>query len=731
MISRMHSIGYICFIIILLGINQVSANNLRTPSFFLKKKLVIILPKINTANSTINPFNAIQEWNRYQPQNALDQATLSIIKSELKLHLEPYFANGIVFKDSIPKTETPALRLILLNPNQFHNYAWYSKFRRHMHKLGLQGYGIFCFDDDIFIIAHKPVGLLYGAYGFLEILGFRWYAPDKLWQIRPERLTFNEHNLPEFSTPKVRWRGFWTWNSTIDDDFLFWLARNRFNLIGDGSYNIDLAKALGIKIWGGGHNVISFLLNPKQICKDSKEMLGLQHPDWYGLPDDVSPSWLSKLRWKENVYLNPCILNKDLIDYFAIRLAEELKSGKYANVDILNLWLSDTKPSIFPHNCPKRALYTNPTDAIFQFYYAVIKQLNKIFKNIDTMSPIYIAGASYYSSWQMPSVKDLFSINQGPSLVRYIHLFYLNERSYATDLFQKDNPSSINRKIATRFKRWLKWLKRNKITFGTVDYFNYSIYLAMPKIYLKAMNDLEQIVKHDSKLVSYMHIVGNNMGPKRLLHRLLSIISWSGQVDINVLKREYYELLYGHQSYQVEKAYDLLDQGLDNIYEILGPSSSLNLYLNQNKYWRSPPLKKAEVKKAVMKLLQGGDIELPIIYKTWPYLPKILTTTRGLCDSVYMLKSAEEKIKLSSIDSNDLVKARLQKDIIWVTYARRIYQTLEIRANDVIDDRKNRKKNDIIMFNRLKKELNSFPFYSLTISNIHHKRIMNQILGFK
>jgi len=131
-------------------------------------------------------------------------------------------------------------------------------------------------------------------------------------------------------------RGFWTSNASIDHDELLWMARNRFNLIGVDGVNVSLARKLGFSLWGGGHRVLSSIVYAEREVEG--RTLFEVHPEWFGRvrgqPQPISKGAAS--------YTNPCFTDDGLIAFFSDYLIESLREGDLQEVDVLNLWPSDS-----------------------------------------------------------------------------------------------------------------------------------------------------------------------------------------------------------------------------------------------------------------------------------------------------------------------------------------------------------------------------------------------------
>jgi hypothetical protein len=243
-------------------------------------------------------------------------------------------------------------------------------------------------------------------------------------------------------------------------------------------------------------------------------------------------------------------------------------------------------------------------------------------------------------------------------------------------------------------------------------------------------SDLNNFNKLGSFAHAYMHVIQGNMGPKRLLHRRLSLHGWGGGQDDNAIRDDYFMKLYKERGKEVAESYMILDEALSNITEIFGPVGSLNLYLHQEDYWSKPPFAKRVIKQTIKKIVQGGKVELPIIYKTWPSLPIIKTNFLGLSQAVKNLQKGEWKIKQVMKKNTANVNSRLQSDIFWFSYARQVYEAFELLAlKELVDDDSLLTEKYTERQNEIKDELGYFPYKNLTLSDIDQDKRMYRMIG--
>jgi hypothetical protein len=161
--------------------------------------------------------------------------------------------------------------------------------------MGDQGFEIGWVDQNVYVAATTPTGILYGAYRLLEHIGFAWYAPGDI-------------SVPDTDTDAIRWtrvrqrprvelRGFWIFGEQLlPDEYTIWLARNRLNIAAGATPY--LGKMLGIKDWGGGHDLLQQEFSAPGLFE--------QHPEWYSIINGVRRPVTAT-----GVYFNPVCRSDD------------------------------------------------------------------------------------------------------------------------------------------------------------------------------------------------------------------------------------------------------------------------------------------------------------------------------------------------------------------------------------------------------------------------------------
>ncbi len=132
--------------------------------------------------------------------------------------------------------------------------------------LGSEGFIIRTHDDDVFLAGATDLGTQNAVYTFLELLGCRWFAPGKAWEVVPHRRSISIGPIDIRQQPTFQGRLLWyAWGSRLPqkarDEVQDWYRRN---------------KQIGA--WHGsiGH-AYAQIANPEQHFAE--------HPEWFPMID--------------------------------------------------------------------------------------------------------------------------------------------------------------------------------------------------------------------------------------------------------------------------------------------------------------------------------------------------------------------------------------------------------------------------------------------------------------
>ncbi|MGX5173685.1 hypothetical protein ACUR5C_06650 [Aliikangiella sp. IMCC44653] len=514
--------------------------------------------------------------------------------------------------------------------------------KKEYQKLSTQGYYLAKSDESVQIYAPAKQGVLYGVYRLLESEGFAWY--DHREVTLP---TESVGNYEVMEDPKTVNRGFWIFNEEpLPRDYLLWLARNRFNLTGPGNY--ILKNTLGIKTWGGGHQILQEIY--------SEEGLYEKHPEWFALVNGER-----KKIPRAGTYYNPAFSNAESAEYFSKRLIERLADGGDLNeIDILNIWPEDSRVNLFDQS--DDALSTgNNTDNLLLFYLRVQEHLDVAFKNQLLDRKVVVAGISYFNTWIAPTRLDLLD---NLALSDYIHIFYLNERTWSKPIFESLDEHQSNNTI---YKNILEWDKQSDNNYGTVDYYNYSAFAALAITdHLNIEDSFLQLSKFNKNLVAYMHPLYENPGPRRLTNQLFSKMLWknmdpsySRKLVGDAVKHKYFSKRYGKYAMEWESIYDEVMHSIDNAKELFG-EDSLNYHLFKTIFWgESREISDIEI---FNQFKTGGLQSIPLLFED----NVLIENFRGLDESLSRLNNAASKWRtMLAKNIEPSIKARMLDDVEW------------------------------------------------------------------
>ncbi|OEG74536.1 hypothetical protein BEL05_19060 [Shewanella colwelliana] len=507
-----------------------------------------------------------------------------------------------------------------------------------------QSYSIISDDVSLNISAKSSIGLLYGTFRYLEHLGVSWYDP--------EVITFPEHlelrkvwETTEY--PKSLSRGFWLYNQTpLSDEYLLWMARNRLNLAGHSEGNY--AKMLGFKRWGGGHHIIQEVF--------SEDGLFEKHPDWFAYNGGVY-----RQIPKSGTYFNPAFGKQEVADFFAESMLKRLTLGDLADHDIVNVWPADSRQDLFDQS--ELALSIgNESDNLMLFYQRVAEKFQRAYESGELNRQVTLAGISYFNTWKAPINGFSYSFAKNS----YIHLFYLNERTWSSPLYEDLEVHESNRRITENLS---SWSAIQGVEFGTVDYYNYSSFSAVGlSDHLNFQETYDSLGSINDGLVAYMHPLKTNPGPRRLTNQLISKLTWqdTGEVNSLTISERYFNDRYGSYSDEWQAFYKTYSDAIDNAKEMFA-EDSLTYHLFKGIFW-GEPWTDNDI-NIIHQFRTGGLQSIPVLFQN----RNLLERFRGLDESVDMLNDIVFRSERLISQVDDLnIKNNMSHDLIWfkATYAR-------------------------------------------------------------
>ncbi len=139
----------------------------------------------------------------------------------------------------------------------------------------------------IVIGAKKPIGVLYGAYTFIEkYLGVRWFQPGADGEYCPKSPDIKLGEIDEFEAPSINGRFINCWEQSVKpwtmEEVRVWQVRNKIQFGSSYQYNnlsrddLDFYECGNHSIGGGGHMTFEAAV-PKKLFAT--------HPEYFPLKD--------------------------------------------------------------------------------------------------------------------------------------------------------------------------------------------------------------------------------------------------------------------------------------------------------------------------------------------------------------------------------------------------------------------------------------------------------------
>ncbi len=500
-----------------------------------------------------------------------------------------------------------------------------------------QSYAIVSNETSSKITAKSSIGLLYGTFRYLEHLGIKWYDPAEVTY--PENLTLRKA-WSSAESPKNLNRGFWLFNEEpLNDDYLLWMARNRLNLAGHSKGNY--AKMLGFKRWGGGHHIIQEVF--------SKDGLFEKHPDWFAYNGRA----YRKIP-KTGTYFNPAFGKQAVADFFAESMIQRLTDGDLSDHDMVNVWPSDSRQDLFDQSELAEKI-GNESDNLMLFYQRVAEHFQRAYESGVLNRQVTLAGISYFNTWKAPINEVSYNFARNS----YIHLFYLNERTWSSPLYGDLELHESNRQITQHLSRWSNI---EGIEFGTVDYYNYSSFAAVGlSDHLNFQETYESLGDVNDGLIAYMHPLESNPGPRRLTNQFLSKLTWESTVDVNssLISTHYFNDRYGSYAEEWQELYKRYSLAIDNSKEMFA-EDSLTYHLLKGVFWGESLDEKDIV--IFKQFIAGGTQSIPVLFEN----RSLSETFRGLGESVNMLEGiVTHSRKVANQTTNLKIKKCMNDDVVW------------------------------------------------------------------
>ncbi|NPA51534.1 MAG: DUF4838 domain-containing protein [Aquificae bacterium] len=444
-----------------------------------------------------------------------------------------------------------------------------------------QSFMIKTFDDDIIITADSPIGIVYGAYHFLEnYLGFRFLSKDFTY-IPTGKIISIPSNLEDLQSPRFFYREIFI-NESEDPDFALRLKLN--GRLGHRNHKPLRFGNVFVKL-----NSI-FDLVPKKYAK--------KHPEYFcgGQLDFTNPA-VKEIALKNARKILKNYKNIDGKFYFVISNAD---TGFYCA----------NKSSIKRIKEGKA-----PSTPYLDFIVYLATRLKKEYPNA-----IFTASA-YLWSRKPPKVYDRLPDNTA--------VFFCDiEADFSKPIYEKEN-----KKIYKDLKNWTKISDHIVIWHYITNFNNY--FQPYPNIYSVSENIKTYAKLKQIKGVFLQGSYGTPYGDMSDLKLyLFARLLWNPNLDSELIIDDFLKKFYG-KSYQYIKEY----------IQLLYQSSKENPYPLRTKLIQKTPYLNAEffvkAENIFNKALSSVD-EDSIFYKNIKKL-KFGVDLMLLLNLPYLQKTAEEK----------------------------------------------------------------------------------------
>ena len=469
-------------------------------------------------------------------------------------------------------------------------------------------------ENGIMIEGVGRAGVLYGAYEFLKLQGFRWFYPGESGEVVPTPIDglINVQKRENFVPDMCEGRGFDFENQAIESKHLWlWMARNRLDYGVYSHRHHALQKKLCIHFKAGGH-IFEEILSPNRVLSSGKTVWE-EHKDWYGKRND------GKEVTKENCMETQfCVTNEELIDFLSSELVLYVKT-KWSYADKLDIWGFDTWGNVC--TCEACERLGNSTDRTLHFISKLRDALNLagIGKKVRLISCSY-EGTSTIKPPKNPIPENL--ILAGDSVV-----YYPITRCYEHAM--EDKACAVNKKFDDFLRGWTSQKTSMPVVIG--EYYNVSKFEDLPIIFTNIMiKDIPHYYNIGVRGITYMHFPIVNLAMRSLTHMLYAELAWDTKAEVDKLVRDYFEKYYEEYATQMAEVYGMLEQAFARC--------------TQWRAWKS------------------GSILSQLIVWNGETPSKPLHTDGHFTDHVSIIQSGDASVKLLE-QSLDIVK-RLQMDFI-------------------------------------------------------------------
>lgn len=467
---------------------------------------------------------------RGDPQRA-GRCTASFAATELRSHLLGCLpeGTGIVFCERDPG-QGPVIVLEIEDVNRFG-----------------ESFVLVPLARGVLIRGRGRLGLTFGAYEFLRLQGWRWYAPGKDGACAPARM-----DAPQWPTATLigqpgfaNVRGFDIEQPSRESaELVLWMARNRLNLVGDRPGIRALARKLGLQLQAGGH-IFERALDPDRPMPSGRS-LWEDHQEWFGLPASGTRSKALAQRTQFNV------VDSGLQDFLAAGLLDQL-NGPWREADIIYVWGFDTWGE--GCRCPGCQALGNGTDQILHLFSCLRTRLDAARANGRLDHDVRLGMCAYEGTASLDAPTGAVPAN----LLRSgdYAVFYPINRCY--DHAFADRACAINARYHQALAAQLA--TAGQLPFCVGEYWNVSKFDDLPLVFTQRISeDLRTYQQLGVTGMTYMHVPLLAWAVRTATQGLYAQLAWAPSSDTHAWMAEFCDRWYGPHAAAMAEVLATLEQ---------------------------------------------------------------------------------------------------------------------------------------------------------------------------
>ncbi len=458
------------------------------------------------------------------------RCTSAFAAIELKEHLIKTISELQISFQSIRPTKGFFIELNILDP-----------------KTKNEGFSIEPSEEGMLITGFGRTGILYGAYEFLRIQGWRWYAPGYYGEAAPgwtdALLVPTERKV--YQPAMTLGRGFdFEYGSMESVEFNLWMARNRLNMSAPRPSTRSLCNKLGMSLKTGGH-IFEEIMNPDRVMPSGKT-LWEEHENWFGLP----PDGVRKKEWALSTQF--CVSQPDSIEFLGSEFLNNV-TGKWKDADRIDVWGFDTWGAAC--TCADCQKLGNCTDRTLSFISALRGVLNRAQKDGRLKHDVKLATCAYEGTATIKGPENPFPRNL--IAAGDYCAFYPINRCYAHDFGEATCSDNVAYRDA--LKSWFTHDPALPVMIG--EYYNVSKFEDLPLLFMtRQPRDVSYYYKAGVRGMTYMHVPMVNWGMRTITQALFAQLAWDPTTSEESWIEEYLVRWYGPHGIKMRKVYQMVEE---------------------------------------------------------------------------------------------------------------------------------------------------------------------------